>query len=126
LIAGAINVHLDATEYADRIVFLHAVKPGPASRSYGLQVAALAGVPQPVIEAARQKMNELENRERRPETSSVHSTDRPAQGAFLFGQEDPALRALATELAKTDVDGLTPRDALSRLYALRDQAKKLV
>lgn len=57
---GASNVHLDAVEHGERIVFLHAVKPGPASQSYGLQVAALAGVPGPVLEAAREKLRALE------------------------------------------------------------------
>ena len=54
------NVHLDAVEHADRIVFLHAVKPGPANRSYGLQVAALAGLPRTVIGQAREHLEGLE------------------------------------------------------------------
>ncbi len=50
---GVVNLHLDATEHGDELVFLHAVKEGPANRSYGLAVAKLAGVPAPVIAAAR-------------------------------------------------------------------------
>jgi DNA mismatch repair protein MutS len=61
-IAEVANVHLDATEHADGIVFLHAVKPGPASRSYGLQVAQKAGVPREVIESARGYLEKLERR----------------------------------------------------------------
>ena len=57
------NVHLDATEHGDQLVFLHAVKEGPANQSYGLQVARLAGVPQPVIGEARRYLQELERRE---------------------------------------------------------------
>src|SRR5262249_49147384 len=57
---GCANVHLDATEHADQLVFLHAVKQGPASRSYGLQVAALAGVPREVIKQARVYLETLE------------------------------------------------------------------
>ena len=52
-------MHLDATEHGDGIVFLHAVKPGPASQSYGLQVAQLAGVPRPVIDSAREYLTKL-------------------------------------------------------------------
>ena len=58
------NVHLDATEHGDGIVFLHAVKPGPASRSYGLQVAQKAGVPRDVIETARKYLEKLERQHR--------------------------------------------------------------
>jgi DNA mismatch repair protein MutS len=60
-IAGITNVHLDAMEYEDSIVFLHAVNEGPANQSYGLQVAQLAGIPRPVIQQAKQKLLELEN-----------------------------------------------------------------
>jgi len=58
--ASAANVHLSAVEHKDSIVFLHAVQAGPASQSYGLQVAQLAGVPQPVIRAARKHLAVLE------------------------------------------------------------------
>jgi DNA mismatch repair protein MutS len=58
---GCANVHLDATEHGDSLVFLHAVKQGPANRSYGLQVAALAGVPREVISAARVYLEGLEH-----------------------------------------------------------------
>jgi DNA mismatch repair protein MutS len=60
------NVHLDATEHGEGIVFLHAVKPGPASRSYGLQVAQKAGVPREVIESARAYLEKLERQHPRP------------------------------------------------------------
>ena len=59
-LAGVVNLHLDATEHGDELVFLHAVREGPANRSYGLAVAQLAGVPQPVIAAARRYLVELE------------------------------------------------------------------
>src|SRR5690606_4524754 len=60
---GVANVHLDATEHGDSIVFLHAVKPGPANQSYGLQVAQLAGIPAEVISSARAKLRQLESDE---------------------------------------------------------------
>jgi DNA mismatch repair protein MutS len=66
LLPGIANVHLDATEHTDGIVFLHAVKPGPASRSYGLAVAQKAGVPRPVIDAAREYLGRLERQHTKP------------------------------------------------------------
>ncbi len=119
VVEGIANVHLDATEYADRIVFLHAVRPGPASRSYGLQVAALAGVPQDVIREARRKLAELEAPARAlPATTPEH----PQQTSLPFDR-DPALDVLASRLAELDVDALSPRDALQLLYELAARAR---
>ena len=63
--AGAVNVHVSAAEAGDRIVFLHQIEPGPASRSYGLQVAQKAGVPREVIESARGYLQKLEQQHRK-------------------------------------------------------------
>jgi DNA mismatch repair protein MutS len=103
------NVHLDAVEHGHDVVFLHAVKPGPASQSYGLQVAALAGVPRKVIEEARSKLVELED-------GSVRQ-NRPVQQMGLF--ESPTPPAVVTRLQALDVDSLSPRQALEELYALK-------
>jgi len=123
VVETAANVHLDATEYADRIVFLHAVKPGPASRSYGLQVAALAGVPQSVIGEARRKLAELENRELPPPASATEA-DHPKQEQFLFDSE-PRRGILLERIAALEPDNLSPRDALALLYELRREAREL-
>lgn len=72
---GVVNVHLDAVEHEDNIRFMHRVETGAASKSYGLQVAQLAGVPRPVIQAAKAKLHELENRERH---TSVAENQSPA------------------------------------------------
>jgi DNA mismatch repair protein MutS len=104
------NVHLDAVEHEDRIVFLHAVKPGPASRSYGLQVAALAGVPKQVIRTARTYLNDLEQHPLTPPANA------PANQLPLFNDNEltvlGALRAM-------DPDRLTPREAHQALYQLK-------
>src|SRR4029077_1376046 len=71
-VEGCANVHLDATEHGDGIVFLHAVKDGPANRSYGLQVAQLAGVPLPVIAAARGYLEALESERDEQRASASH------------------------------------------------------
>ncbi len=103
------NVHLDAVEHDDKIVFLYALKAGPASRSYGLQVAALAGVPDTVIQAARRKLSELE----RSSTNSRQQADQLP--LFVDSEPDPALDYLDT----LDPDSLSPRQALDALYELK-------
>ena len=104
------NVHLDAAEHGDGIVFLHAVKPGPASRSYGLQVAQKAGVPREVIQSARAYLEKLERQHQHPMKGpqSALPLAAPERGAEALSQ----LRAI-------DPDRLTPREALQALYDLR-------
>ncbi|MCQ8181293.1 DNA mismatch repair protein MutS [Methylomonas sp. SURF-1] len=108
---GIHNIHLDAMEHGDKIVFLHAVKDGPASQSYGLQVAALAGVPQAVIANAKHKLAQLEN------TAYIEQQDRSEIDQFdLFTSQEchPAL----VLLEGIDPDQLSPRQALDTLYRL--------
>jgi DNA mismatch repair protein MutS len=105
---GIANVHLDAVEHGHDIVFLHTVKPGPANQSYGLAVAALAGVPRHVIDEARTKLRELED-------GSVVETPPAAPQMDMFSHPD----ALHEALARLDPDQLTPRDALATLYELK-------
>ncbi len=109
---GIVNVHLDATEHEDRIVFLHALREGAADRSYGLHVAALAGVPQTVIRQARARLQELEQ----TSSQTVHTTTQ--MPLFQVVQEHPAL----TALQELEVDNLSPRAALQALYALQELA----
>ncbi|ANE55944.1 DNA mismatch repair protein MutS [Methylomonas sp. DH-1] len=113
---GIHNIHLDAMEHGDKIVFLHAVKDGPASQSYGLQVAALAGVPQSVIANAKHKLAQLEN------VAYIEQQDRSEIDQFdLFTSQEchPAL-VLLDEL---DPDQLSPRQALDTLYRLAGLVK---
>jgi len=120
---GVANAHLDAAEYAsetgERLVFLHQVKEGPANRSYGLQVAQLAGVPAPVIRSARAHLLELEGREPPP---SARAAAASAPQMSLFGPTDSDSDRLLDQL---DPDALTPREALEQLYRLKAlRAKK--
>jgi DNA mismatch repair protein MutS len=108
------NVHLDATEHGDQLVFLHAVKEGPANQSYGLQVARLAGVPRPVIAEARRYLHELERRER---ASHSHG---PQQSLSLEPPASETESALRRMLAGVDPESLSPRAALDVLYRLRE------
>ncbi len=106
------NVHLDATEHAGELVFLHAVKPGPANQSYGLQVAALAGVPQDVIRRARRYLESLES------TQTSHSHGPQAQ-LPLTVHTPPSERGFYEMLETVDPDALSPREALEFLYRLK-------
>jgi DNA mismatch repair protein MutS len=107
-----VNVHLDAVEHGDGIVFMHAVKDGPANQSYGLQVAALAGVPKGVIDRARQRLLQLENQSANsPKGETVEQFSLFAAPAA----EHPAMEALQA----LEPDNLTPRQALEALYQLR-------
>jgi len=111
---GIANVHLDAVEHGESIVFMHAVREGPASQSYGLQVAALAGVPRAVIERARLRLRELEDAARR-------HTDRGATQLPLFPLEAP--NPAVDTLKGLDPDALTPRAALELIYHLKALAQ---
>ena len=109
---GIANVHLEAVEHGDGIIFLHAVKEGPGNQSYGLQVAALAGVPRPVIELARTRLYELEKNAQR-------HAERDLTQLPLFAPSDPEPKDKIRErLADVDPDTLTPRAALELVYEL--------
>jgi DNA mismatch repair protein MutS len=108
----AANVHLDAVEHKDSIVFLHAVEEGPASQSYGLQVAQLAGVPKAVIQRARRILQQLEDASRAGGAQADLFT-RPAPEA------EPPTDALRDALAQVNPDELSPREALELLYRLK-------
>ncbi|WP_380183860.1 DNA mismatch repair protein MutS [Kalamiella sp. sgz302252] len=108
---GVANVHLDAVEHGDTIAFMHSVQDGAASKSYGLAVAALAGVPKEVIKRARQKLKELE-------ASSASAAAGSAEGPqlpLLAEETSPAVEALEA----LDPDTLSPRQALEWIYRLK-------
>ena len=108
------NVHLDAVEHGHRIVFLHALEEGPASQSYGIEVAALAGIPASVIREARRRLRTLENRAIDAGPQIDLFTALPERE-----EEIPLSHPALTELAAIDPDALTPREALEKLYVLR-------
>jgi len=118
-IDGCANVHLDATEHADSLVFLHAVRDGPANRSFGLQVAQLAGVPRDVIGAARRYLAQLEA----GSLTQLRVAAGPQVDLPLFTAPPPD--ELQRRLAAIEPDELTPRRALELLYELRQLARTL-
>jgi DNA mismatch repair protein MutS len=129
--AQAANVHLDAVEHKHHIVFLHAIKEGPASQSYGLQVAALAGVPEPVIKTAKRYLVKLEQ-----ESIGRHSVAGKLQRDLFLNEpgmtlpENPKIPESQPEhpvlamLRKIVPDDLSPKQALEELYALKQAAGK--
>lgn len=108
------NIHLDAVEHGERIVFMHQVKSGPASQSYGLQVARLAGIPEPIILQAKAKLQQLENQ----------SIPEQAQFDLFTASPEPASEAephpIIEILQAQNLDELSPRQALDLLYSLKE------
>ncbi len=118
LCQGVFNVHLTAMEHQDHIVFMHEVQEGPASQSYGLQVAQLAGVPEHVILRARQKLIQLEE-----DTGQAEQRRQPPpvqDDLFVAPKPHPALE----QLKALDPDNLTPRQALDLVYSLKKTAER--
>ena len=109
------NVHLDAVEHGHKVVFLHAVEEGPASQSYGIQVAALAGMPQSVVREARRRLSLLENRD-------VGSHSQPDLFASAPPPPEPPHPALDA-LRDLRPDEMSPREALEAMYNLAKLAK---
>jgi DNA mismatch repair protein MutS len=112
LIDNVRNVHLQAVEHGDRIVFLHAVREGPASQSYGLQVAALAGIPGPVLKNARKHLRELEARQ--PDSPQMSLFNVPVEVDTELEQPDE----IREKLRRVSLEDTTPRQALDLLFEL--------
>ena len=116
------NVHLDAVEYGENIVFLHEVKPGPANQSYGLQVAKLAGIPQSVIDEAKTCLTGLENQT----VSAKINTQKQADSIYqmdLFAQESH--QEVIDLLANVDIDNMSPKQAQDFCYQLKAELGKV-
>jgi len=114
--SGIANVHLDAIEHGDKLVFMHAVKDGPANRSFGLQVAALAGLPRTVIAQAKRTLAELELRGNSHAAEMAPAALDQPQQISLFAPASPVAEALAA----IEPDELTPKQALEALYRLKN------
>jgi DNA mismatch repair protein MutS len=106
------NVHLDAIEHGDKIIFMHAVKDGPASQSYGLQVASLAGVPRSVIEKAKIKLRQLEEK-----AYQEFQTQTGSAQLDLFSVPEP--HPVLALIEDTNPDELNPKQALDLIYQLK-------
>ena len=121
-------MHLGATEYNENIVFLHSIQEGPANKSYGIQVAKLAGIPKPVIDLARQELALLEAGSHAVITpnnsasnnsaadSNTNASPEPSQSELFLPSVNPLLLERMEQLKP---DELSPRDALDLLYELK-------
>ena len=120
------NIHLTAAEHLDSIVFLHEVKPGPASQSYGLQVAKLAGMPLPVIQSAKRYLQKLEAGKSLHASHSIgeklgSKLERPLQDKQKQQELFSTLpHPISEKLSKLDLDTLSPREALEVLYEIKE------
>ena len=124
--SNTINVHLTAIEHENKIVFLHKVQEGAASQSYGLQVAALAGVPNAVIEQAQHHLDRLEQpvSAEYTQTTPAQKVSEPAQiQADMFAYSDPKLDSLKDLVSNSSPDDLTPKQAHELLYQLKEILK---
>jgi DNA mismatch repair protein MutS len=116
--AGVVNVHVEAVEHGDRLIFLHSVKEGPANQSYGLQVAALAGIPKSVTAQARRYLTELERERDALRSYSSPQGELPLFSPPISGLPIPESAAL-NALRAADPNTLSPRDALDLLFRLK-------
>lgn len=130
LIPHITNIHLDAIEHEDKIIFLHAVQEGPANKSYGLQVAQLAGIPRAVINEAKQKLVQLENHSEmvdfaamnhnhslQTNCNSCYANNRPKKQQALVNN-DPNINEIIRKLQTIVPDDITPKEALELLFEL--------
>jgi DNA mismatch repair protein MutS len=117
-VSGAVNIHLDATEYNDSIVFLHSVQDGPASQSYGIQVAKLAGIPDAVIDLARRELAILEEQSPAKLVSNKASASsaKPDQTELYLA---PVSSAVEKRIDSLRPDELSPKQALDLIYELK-------
>ncbi|TCP11455.1 DNA mismatch repair protein MutS [Bisgaardia hudsonensis] len=118
-IVGVVNVHLDALEHKDTIAFMHTVQDGAASKSYGLAVAALAGVPQSVIKLAKQKLKQLEKLSQQTTGLNPQKVLQQTQGELALMEQDETKNAILDMLETVEPDEMTPKQALAYLYQLK-------
>jgi DNA mismatch repair protein MutS len=119
------NVHLDAVESKDKIVFLHKLEPGPANQSYGLQVAQLAGVPRSVVRIAKKQLGELEASSLHQSSSANSQSDLFRAAPAAIAAPTPAEHPVLDQLRDATPDALSPREALELLYRLKQSLDNL-
>ncbi|HHX2507281.1 TPA: DNA mismatch repair protein MutS [Neisseria subflava] len=131
--ATAVNMHLSALEQGQDIIFLHHIEPGPASKSYGIAVAKLAGLPNRALKAAQKHLNDLENQAaaNRPQLDifstmpSENGADEEEKTQEIEPVDNLQTNELAEALAQIQPDNLTPREALDALYRLKEICNKV-
>jgi len=115
---GVANFHLTAREQGDQIIFMHRVEPGPASQSFGIQVAKLAGIPKSVVDLARKELRHLES------TSHLALQNQGEKSGQQPATSEPLQHPVVTTLQDLRPDDLSPREALELLYELKLEASQ--
>ena len=125
-IAGVVNYHVDAREWHDDIIFLRKVVAGRSDRSYGIQVARLAGLPRPVVDRAREILGALEHDElaRGGRPSLTETPGEPQQQLGLFQSLPPAGERVIEKLLAVDPNQMTPLEAIALLAELKREARE--
>lgn len=118
-VPGAFNLHVSVREHGEEIIFLHKILPGKADRSYGIQVARLAGVSLNVLKRAKGLLQELEN------SSNSQALTPPKEATQLSLFNEPEFHPLLTEIAGLDLDAMSPRQAMEYLFELRDRLRAI-
>lgn len=117
---GIFNLHVGVREHGEEIVFLHKIIPGRADRSYGIQVAKLAGLPSKLLHRAKIILHELESSSNESRKEKLFNREKMAQlSLFEIQPRDPLLQ----EISELSIDDLTPRQALEYLFDLRERIK---
>ena len=122
-LSGLQNVHVKATEYDGKLVFLHKVKPGAVEKSYGIHVAKLAELPDRVTELAGEYLSSFENRKHKPEPKhqdDIFQLELPLDDSETVSKND---KKLLTELTSLDLNNMTPMEALNTLHGLVNKAR---
>jgi len=118
------NLHFDAEEFEDELVFLHHARPGPADKSYGIQVAGLAGLPQSVIKKARIRLETLEQKRYHSDVATIDSFSKQKVEQQSMSPTDETANFISKKIQQCDPDAMTAREALELLYSLRSTFDK--
>ena len=121
---GVRNLHVAATEHNDRIVFLRALRAGPAPGSYGIQCARLAGLPGPVVERARRLLGQLEKKRPKPEATQMSLFGAGPVHAVVEPPTAPLVDPVRAAMEAMDPDVMSPREAQAALYRLRELCRE--
>ncbi|MBR4802956.1 MAG: DNA mismatch repair protein MutS, partial [Bacteroidales bacterium] len=114
------NFHIEVKESGKEIIFLRHLKPGGVAHSFGIHVARLAGMPEPLLDSAEKMLSKLEKQEKENAKKSLRKQDDPMQLSF-FQLDDPTLSAIKTKLEESDLNNMTPLQAFDLLRSLKSE-----
>ena len=115
------NFNVQVKEINNKVVFLRKLTPGGSEHSFGIHVAKMAGMPRSIVERATKILKQLEKEHSNSDKENLKNIDSPADGYQLsiFQLDDPVLKSVRDEIVNTDIDNLTPIEALNKLYEIK-------